>query len=314
MVIAIIAILIALLLPAVQAAREAARRISCSNQLKQISLALHNYLSAHGTFAAGFISPTTDYVDFGTSSSSQMGPPWTVTILPFLDDQPRFEGFDFDAGIMGTLSPHDSGGTTINFDQQVRPNPMYRCPSDTNAAGEVPVGNYVGVMGGGTDADAVATATAGSQLSKVFFDNGILYANSGIDMGDIFDGSSNVFLVGETFYQATHDHEGSLYHTWAGHLRTLESTCCVNTITLAAAVDGINTLFNIYGHEVLPGPGGWIGANTNLPRKFGSFHPGGCHLGMADGSIHFVSQDIDIITYRDLGDRRDGFPLDGLPR
>ena len=311
-VIAVIAILIALLLPAVQAAREAARRIECANKMKQISLALHNYLSAHRTFPSGFISPSSSGPEFGTDTSREMGPPWTVIILPFLDDQPRYEGFDFYAGIMGTLSPHDDGGRTINFEQQARPNPMYRCPSSMNSTGEVPIGNYVGVMGGGTDDDRASRAHHPPQHSKAYFDNGILFANSGTGMGDIHDGSSNVFLVGETFYQATHDHTGHLYHTWAGHLRALHNSCCTNTITLAAAVDGINTLFNPWGHEVIPGPGGWIGANPNLPRKFGSFHTAGCHMGMADGSVHFVSEDIDINAYRRMGARRDGLPEEGF--
>ena len=309
-VIAVIAILIALLLPAVQAAREAARRMDCSNRLKQISLALHNYLSAHRTFPSGFISPSSSGPEFGATSNSEMGPPWTVLILPQLDDQPRFDGFDFTAGFMGTLSSDDGGAPTINYDQQARVNTSFHCPTDVNSRAGIPVTNYVGVMGGGTDDDRASRAHHPPQYAKVFFDNGILFANSGTGMGDIHDGSSNVFLVGETLYQATHGPSGEIYHMWSGHLRAIHNSCCTNTITLAAAVDGINTLFNLWGNEVIPGD--WRGANPNRPRKFGSFHPGGCHMGMADGSVHFLSENMDINAYRRLGARKDGLPPEGF--
>jgi len=310
-VIAIIGILVALLLPAVQAAREAARRTSCVNQMKQISLALHNHYASRSAFPSGFVSSSSSCPGFGGGGVLNMGPPWSVLILPYLEDNPRYDSFDFDEGFVGTLSPGDGGpSSTVNYDEQAKSNPSFQCASDPNSNEQVAVTNYVGVMGGGTDAEAACTATLATQAAKVFFDNGILYANSKTKMRNITDGSSNVFLIGETVYQASHDPSGDRKHTWAGHRRAAGKRCCTNPTTLAAAVDGINSRFNSFGVAAIPNS--WRVGNHLIPRLFGSFHPGGCHMGMADGSVHFFNEEIDINVYRDLGDRSDGMPMEGL--
>ena len=308
-VIAIIGILVALLLPAIQAAREAARRTSCLNQVKQISLALHNHCVARSAFPSGFVSSSSSCPGFG-SGAMDMGPPWSVLILPYLEDISRYDSFDFDESFVGTLSVYEEDTSTVNYDEQAKSNPDFQCVSDLNSNEQVAVTNYVGVMGGGTDAEAACTATLGAQRAKVFFDNGILYANSKTQTREITDGLSNVFLIGETVYQASHEPGEDLYHTWAGHRRAAGKTCCTNPTTLAAAVDGINSRFNSFGVAAIPNS--WQVGNHLVPRMFGSFHPGGCHMGMADGSVRFIDEEIDINVYRDLGDRSDGRPMEGL--
>lgn len=307
-VIAIIGILVALLLPAIQAAREAARRTSCLNQVKQISVALHNHYAARSAFPSGFESSSSSCPGFG-SGVMNMGPPWSVRILPYLEGNARYESFDFDESFVGTLSVNDGGpSSTVNYDKQGVSNPSFQCVSDPNSNEQAATTNYVGVMGGGTDAEAACTASLGTQRAKVFFDNGILYANSKTQMRNITDGSSKVFLIGETVYQASHEPSGDLYHTWAGHRRAAGKPCCTNPTTLAAAVDGINSQFNAFGVAALPN--NWNVSNHLIPRLFGSFHPGGCYMGMADGSVRFVDEEIDINVYRDLGDRMDGMPME----
>ena len=94
-VIAIIGILIALLLPAVQAAREAARRMQCANNIKQIGLALHNYLAAHQVFPPGGVTKIPrDTCPLVGSPSTDAGPPWTVLILPYMEEMTRYETYD----------------------------------------------------------------------------------------------------------------------------------------------------------------------------------------------------------------------------
>ena len=125
-VIAIIGILIGLLLPAVQSAREAARRMQCSNQLKQLGLALHGYHTAHGVFPPGGITkrPRTECLLKG-SESTDGGAPWTVMILPYLEGTAQYEQYDFNKPFS---SMHWT--STPNRAVQFRPNAQFQCPTD----------------------------------------------------------------------------------------------------------------------------------------------------------------------------------------
>jgi prepilin-type N-terminal cleavage/methylation domain-containing protein len=113
-VIAIIGTLVGLLLPAVQAARESARRSSCSNKLKQIGIALHNHHDANGRFPAAF----TSVASYPFDSPSTRGAPWTVRILPFLEDTQRYASFSFTSGFQGEYS--ESTGTNRNAQRHDR--------------------------------------------------------------------------------------------------------------------------------------------------------------------------------------------------
>ncbi len=125
-VIAIIGILIALLLPAVQAAREAARRMHCANNLKQIGLALLNYESQHGVFPPGGVTKTTTCNLSGSEADDSMAP-WTVVILPFLEDMARYKEYDLRAAFAPTY--RITGAT--NYSKQFKPNAKFECPRST---------------------------------------------------------------------------------------------------------------------------------------------------------------------------------------
>ena len=125
-VIAIIAILISLLLPAVQQAREAARRTQCKNNLKQIGLAVHNYHDTHLTFPPAVIWPTTIYSSPRTS--------YMIHLLPFIDQGNAFDAFNFNVGGIVWLSPENAITTGATP-------PTLTCPSDGQGGLHKPLGN-----------------------------------------------------------------------------------------------------------------------------------------------------------------------------
>ena len=304
-VIAIIGILIALLLPAVQSAREAARRIQCVNKMKQLGLALHNYHSTHGSFPSGYISNTaTTASDWCYKSATTHGAPWSVLILPYLEQTALYERFDFSRKFTSTSHcPSEGSYSSRNHKAWQTPLSLYQCPSDPGSQPDVNNTNYLGVQGGGEFGDAAC-----QHNSRVMFFNGVLYHNSKTRISHIADGSSQVFLLGETKYVPTPVHRkgGTDYGGWASGPRMDEYT---NPYTLAAAVLQINSV---------PGSGGEsnsVGVDLfpQMSKLFGSFHVGGCNFTMSDGSVRFVSETIDLATYQATAVRNDGLPLGGLP-
>ncbi len=299
-VIAIIGILIALLLPAVQSAREAARRMQCCNQLKQIGLALHNYHSTHSVFPPGGITelPESTCLLAG-SSGSDAGAPWSVLILPYLEEMSRYKEYDFSKSFatMFWLQESSSAG---NRDVQFKPNSKFQCPSDPNSGSEFCNTNYYACQGGGTTPLCSAKASS----DRAFFQNGIFHNNSHVKIARVTDGTSNVFLVGETKY-CPHElgHAQGAYASWDSALR-VHSEDYAFPSGLCATMNAINS------SQANPAQTFTAGVATTT---FGSNHPGGCHFCMADGSVHFVPEVIDINLYRSLGIRNDGLPLGGLP-
>ncbi len=297
-VIAIIGILIALLLPAVQSAREAARRMQCSNNLKQIALALHNYHTAHKVFPPGGITkiPKTTCLLVG-SEGRDGGAPWSVFILPFLEQMPKYNEYDFKKSFASLWWEQSAGNHAVQF----RPNSSFQCPSDPVSEGERCNTNYFACQGGG----ATPKCSGSAHTGRAFFDNGIFYNNSSVKIGHIPDGTSNVFLVGETRLCPLEEGQaGGPYGSWDSALRVSSSTYTF-PMNLSAAMYGINTQYNSYNPlKVFTG-------NVSS-ATFGSHHPGGCNFALADGSVHFLSENMDINSYRGLGSRDDGLPLEGF--
>ncbi len=286
-VIAIIGILVALLLPAVQAAREAARRAQCSNHMRQLALALHNYHQAQSVFPPGgiLIAKVDESSTWCTAGNRPYGfAPWTVLVLPFVEQTALYGEFDFSFSQPGWFSRDDFRTPTPNADAAV-PLPFYRCPSDASPADPL-VNNYYGVSGGGN-----VPACAGSNGKRDFFINGTLFTNSAMQMAHLRDGSSNTFLLGETRYAGSNC-------WWTSSGKTTSEAAIIN-------VAGCREAINAHPH---PSP-----AVPALFRGFSSHHPGGCHFALADGSIHFVSESIELALYQQMGGRNDGGPLASLP-
>ncbi len=251
-VIAIIGILIALLLPAVQAAREAARRTQCGNKLRQLALALRNYEAAFGVFPAGLRSAWSD-LDEGAAKFSDVAgqsAPWSVQILPYLGDEPRYHQFDQDGGYQGTFREASS----TNREDQFQPNPSFQCPSDPNSSSSATNSNYLAVGGGGIDRRGHATdevwlrSRQGCCKGRVMFNNGMFYVNSAVQTGHLRDGASNVFLLAESRYQPLEAGAAAYatqlgnpayvghYYSWASTLRaggaSASSHCCTSVTTI----------------------------------------------------------------------------------
>ncbi len=295
-VIAIIGILVALLLPAVQSARESARRLQCSNRLRQLALAMHNYHTAHESFPAGGITklPVSNCLIDGDRNTDN-GPNWAVLILPYLEDQNLYDRYDFD----GTFAGTHWNTTTDNFAHQFTVNRKFHCPSDPNSKSDSPNTNYYGCQGGGDT--PLCTAPADSR--RVFFHNGMFHNNSGVRIADVRDGTTNVLLIGETKYapnKAGHD----AYTSWDTGLRIWGSGGEFSFPSgLCAAMEGINS------SDFNPRDGWPAHVSTST---FGSNHPGGCHFALGDASVHFLSEHIDLQLYRGLGAISDGTPVGGF--
>jgi len=298
-VIAIIAVLIALLLPAVQQAREAARRSQCKNNLKQLGLALHNYHDTHQLFPPGAVSAITTMTGSGwcTADSGQntQRAPWTVLILPFLEQTTLYQQFRFEekftswSTYTGSSTNNNAWNHSLSF---------YKCPSDPLSGGEPVAGNYRGVQGGQT---SPTTSNCGS--TRRFYTNGILTINGRNGFRDISDGSSNVLLVGESHYDTVRANSSSTAIIGWASTANCSSNGTFNGM-LTGADGGINSA-----------P---VDPSKTDPRDyqsyhFGSFHVGGAHFLLGDGSVHFLSQNMDLTTFRQLGIRNDGMPVGGKP-
>jgi prepilin-type N-terminal cleavage/methylation domain-containing protein len=299
-VIAIIGVLVALLLPAVQAAREAARRMSCTNKLKQLGLALHNYHDTHRTFPPGVLL-------FGSGANcppmggtNETGASWLVLLLPYLEQQPLYQQFNFHQRFVGRFNLINQ---SPNGPWQFQPLALVKCPSDPKAiANGSVVTNYVGVAGGGcnglTNCGNLPAPDCEGAAGRLYFSNGVFFKNSNVRLANITDGTTNVYLLGETNYMRVPSdaNVGTNYPSWAAGADLRVPAINSSYQTMAAAVLPINS-------PALPTDSG------GFMRLFGSHHVRGCNMTLADGSTRFVSDNINLQTHRLLGARDDGIAL-----
>ncbi|WP_437206763.1 DUF1559 family PulG-like putative transporter [Planctomicrobium sp. SH664] len=309
-VIAIIAVLIALLLPAVQQAREAARRTQCKNQLKQFGLALHNYMDVHKGLPSAMTGPghTTRRLNA------------TMMILPFLDQTalynllstPQTINFVSPAGPQSItafgLAPNDVNWTFIRADYQV---PMFHCPSD-RPVGDVNLGY---TLASSSYCYNHGDHILGTNIRGGYRKRGLFGSDSFVRFQDMTDGTSNTIMVSErAFTFSSRSIYGRVVESVAG-LENNPALCLAQvdwttreylpTLTVSSraaggsrAYDGMCyfTGFN----TVLPpnSPSCMMAVSSGSNNAAGAFPPTSLHVGgvnavLADGSVRFISQNID---------------------
>jgi len=328
-VIAIIAILIGLLLPAVQKIREAARRMQCSNNLKQLGLALHNYHDVNGRFPPGGLGSW----DRGAAFPNDPGYPqysgditgwneqgsWIVFTLPFMEQDNMYR----------LINPRQQVWDSVNVGianvpKASRNIKLIRCPSDDYDR-SVPVSDYVGSLGPQCLAPAPDCASAnpyyiwcqpetsgvGGGLAGMGYrwspDHGNAWGaqdirgmfnrlGADISMSNVTDGLSNTILLGES-RPSTHDHLAG--NQWWGFNNG--NSHCSTTVPINYPIDPNNNNWC--------SPANTYKGNWALSWGFRSNHSGGANFLFGDGAVRFIRESIDHRTYQLLGCRNDGRPV-----
>ncbi|EAQ78492.1 DUF1559 domain-containing protein [Blastopirellula marina] len=292
-VIAIIGVLIALLLPAVQQAREAARRISCSNNLKQLGLAMHNYHDTHLKFPYAYRTLDSPPGPSGVSGGqSHCRDTWFHRILPMLEQNALYDGYEADhTQFVNNISP--ASLMTIKVSSLVCPsNPEYGGAGANQANGFQ--GTY-GVCLSGSGTTGVTTATAGQ---------GMFFLESKTNLRDVTDGTTNTIMAGEGIARPMDNvaGHGDLGQYWGGAswggtgfttaeppnttLPDRPHSCKSTTVLQAPCMSTSSTR----------------GEQYNFTR---SYHPGGVQVVLADASVRFAPETIDTPLFQNLGNKAD---------
>ncbi len=307
-VIAIIAVLIALLLPAVQQAREAARRTQCKNNLKQLGLALHNY---HGTYNCFPFAQET-----GNSCSGNLNfNEWSAIsqMLPYMDQAPLYNLINFSTGISANSNCAADSTNQIPVFTEL---PGLRCPTDPqkNTSGVGGATNYMVNKGSGIIWLGPTGPNTGFSEQ-----NGVMYYQSRVRIGDITDGSSNTASFSERCLTdsnlANVDPVADVFFSPA------QPTTAAQAVSLCAAIDIYSpaSQFPLFmGAPWAHGQHCYLHVNGPNTRSCGFFtalratmppsskHVGGVHLQMADGAVRFASNNIDLAVWQALGSRNGG--------
>jgi len=335
-VIAIIAVLISLLLPAVQSAREAARRIQCTNNLKQIGLGLHNYLSAAGSFPLG-VSATNNPQNLAATGNAYLGwVSWSAhsMLLPYIEQGPLYNAINF--VFDSTTGPTWVVNSTVLYSRVSG----FICPSDPVSTANSLVGfniNYAASNG-------TTTLTSNTETT------GLFASQKAYSLASVTDGTSNTVAFGESLVGSGNGGGG---YSYPGNVVTGVSTgvpvldasasppttqatlqaCNAAWQAAIAANNGINIGVNAgwywtvgaesftFIHTIAPpsstqfpwngcryGCGGcsnYASDHSNI-AKVSSFHPGGANILLGDGSVRFVKSSIALNTWWALGTRANG--------
>jgi prepilin-type N-terminal cleavage/methylation domain-containing protein len=297
-VIAIIGVLVALLLPAVQAAREASRRMSCGSNIKGLITAIHTYHNSSKTTPINY-GGNAQYNNTGT------GKGWMIGILPFVEQQSLWDQIDWTKAIGDNAT---AANINVNTNVAATAIPVFLCPSDgandkgkmssrANVGGTYGVNNYKAVAGGNWQ-------WGNNQLKTIFGPwpnsgdgldrgNGFICRNSDNQAGNfhgleaVTDGTSNTLAVGEAVPRWT-------THTWWWWFNGGTATACIPpNYKTPAILAGTQTL-----------EGNWGDWNNNY--SFFSRHPQGLQFALVDGSVKWISNSVDINVYRAMASIQGG--------
>jgi len=277
-VIAIIGVLIALLLPAVQAAREAARRMSCTNNLKQIGLALHNYADTHGVFPPSDTNKL-ESIEFIGDPRRRRLHSWRSLILPFAEQSALYASIDFNVSALDA----------VNMPAAAAMPAFYRCPSYagpefsrhneyTQYSPRLAIANYAAM--GASDVGHIWAQAQGYEP------DGSIYPLSATRPADVSDGLSRTVFAVETREED--------FMVWLdGRTSSLVASRYDHTNPPSYAASGASLNYEPYFDY----------SNPRINWGPSSFHPGGAMHLMGDGSIHFFTETIDWQVYMALSTR-----------
>ena len=301
-VVAIIAVLVALLLPAVQQVREAARRIQCRNNLKQIGLALHNYHDTANVFPPGWVYDANRPA--ASSPTNCWG--WNTFILPQLDQASLYNQLNlsigFSGGLDGTGANSSSGMTGLESTIV----PALRCASDVGT-GQVRSGTGSGLAmtyGGRSNYPGVNGGML-LDLPPILHQGGTFGENSRRALQDMTDGSSCSLVVGERAWMEFSGTGLGPSALWAGTRSGTPGMETANGVALAIGqcVTPLNT------PPVHPADLLGAGVSDSSWHGFSSKHSQGAHFLLGDGSIRFVNENVDYQTYVRLAHISDGHAI-----
>jgi prepilin-type N-terminal cleavage/methylation domain-containing protein/prepilin-type processing-associated H-X9-DG protein len=299
--IAIIGVLIALLLPAVQAAREAARRMACKNNLKQLGLAAHNYHGSHNTFPPGALGPTPPLPQYNGHKSHGLG----GYLLPYLDQQPLSNRYDWNVPWFDTVNqpvvntqlsiwqcPSAPGGRIQDgMSDTVMPPPQEKFP------GTAACGDYagMGVVDKGLAQGGLIDPPGGPRDVRGNYE-GVFPINASRRLADILDGPSYTILIAEC----------------AGRPQLWRTGNTVDGLVLSGGPWASRNL--LWGRGATADGTAFFGpcaVNCTNDREVYSFHRGGANVALADGHVRFLSTSIDIRVFAKLVTRDGGEIVSG---
>jgi prepilin-type N-terminal cleavage/methylation domain-containing protein/prepilin-type processing-associated H-X9-DG protein len=301
-VIAIIGILVALLLPAVQAARESARRMQCTNNLKQISLAVHNYADSHNAFPVGCYSCC-----WGT---------WLVGILPYVEQKQLFDNYVYFGAVPDPVTPNVAqsnlnsryAGVPNRANVTTKQLMAYTCPSDSIGArptifNGITFHNYVGNHGNtallrdsplGVTSTGAPNEYGGAPFIQVA---STVSSPQVVRLSEVVDGLSNTLLFSETVQGQDGDLRGFAWWNGGAHFETLIPP----NSSLPDRVEQ-----NCIPTNIRNPPCTIVGAVNPRSIAARSRHPGGVGASFCDGSVRFVSNTINLDTWRSISTNRGG--------
>jgi prepilin-type N-terminal cleavage/methylation domain-containing protein len=319
-VIAIIGILVGLLLPAVQAARESARRSDCSNKIRQLALAVTNHESAKQCFPSAAITKPSPGPAGAYSGANGIlaGPAWSIMILPYMDDQSRYDKFNFSLTFGGCFNV-DNYRSSNNIEQRKR-HPNFICPSSLHGplvSGAAGVdGPYAGtsffpVIGGGSTSGMSNCAMPGPTVPtnevpctgwgyRPMAASGPMFMNSKARVAHITDGTSKSLLLGESRYgqlaSGSNWNSGAsaCEYTWASGIYPGTNGFLISGVIAAnmlnpACDPALVSCEQLTSHN-----------------NFGSFHLGGAYFAMSDASVVWLDDGVSATVLRALGNACDG--------
>jgi prepilin-type N-terminal cleavage/methylation domain-containing protein len=293
-VIAIIAILVALLLPAVQQVREAARKSQCQDHLHNLAISLHSYEGAQTCLPPG---------GYSNGVNNGNGLSWHVGILPYIEQKPLYDRFDFNVTDFNqtVATAPASNQPRYNLGLCLEPIDVFLCPSGNQqyitgnqgnenypgpgTTGRTPTTtHYYGVMGPvGLSMTGRTYTTAGTNPSNSFRSSaGVLIVKEVVRMSDIKDGTSNTLGIGEIS-----SNNANSYRAWIRG-------------SAGGTASGAKNIRNPINSTP------YNGSNNFTDVSFASQHPGGAQFALMDGKVTFLSENIDMLTYKALGSRKGG--------